>query len=389
MDASRFTSSKTGRLVRITTPIGRDWAFVPNALPAEWDFPSELWPILAEAKVKLARLDEKGRTLQNPSLLMVPLRKREALRSSSLEGTFATARELLLYELKPNQRSPRPQVSAWREVYNYDRSLIYGFDRLEDQTPNGLPLCLRLIKGMHRILMRNVRGGGKNAGEFRNRQVHVGSDRRYIPPPPENLQECLHNLERYLYDHGSRLDPLVLSYIVHYQFEAIHPFLDGNGRIGRALLSLTTRQWSDLSLPWLYMSAYFERYKDEYIDNMFRVSTHGDWSRWIAFCLRGTVEQCLDAIRRCDELNRIRQTMIETLGHRARMYTVIERMFFSPMFTSGDVMNWTGTSRPTANSDIRLLIDNGFVQHLMGNRPKTYFAPAIFGAAYSEDSDDD
>lgn len=390
MDASRFTDSRTGRLVRITTSGGRDWAFIPDPLPPEWDFPSELWPLLSEAKVKLARLDEKGRTLQNPSLLVVPLRKREALRSSSLEGTFATAEQLLLYELRPRKPSAAlDPVNDWREVYNYDMSLRHGFSRLDDRTPDGLPLSLRLIREMHRILMQDARGGRTAGGAFRARQVHVGSDRRYVPPPPESLHECLDSLERYLYHHGSRFDPLVLSYIVHYQFEAIHPFLDGNGRIGRALLSLTIREWSELSMPWLYMSAYFERYKDEYIENMFRVSTHGDWTRWIEFCLRGTVEQCVDAMRRADELNGIRQEMTEAVGHLPRMYPIIENMFFSPIFDTGDVMEWTGCSRPTAASDIRRLMEHGLVDYLMGARPKAYFAPAIIDAAYSEKGDEE
>ena len=388
MDKTKFTDSKTGRLVHISTREGHDWAFLPDPLPPQWNFPEKLWPLLAESKVALARLDERGGTLGNPSLLMAPLRRREALRSSSLEGTYATAEELMLFELQPREStSKRDPASAWREVHNYEMSLRYGFDRLVDQTTEGLPLCLRLIKNMHRILLENVRGDDQRVGKFRDRQVHIGSDRRYIPAPPEHLSEHLGNLERYLHEHGSKFDPLVLSYIVHYQFEAIHPFMDGNGRIGRALLSLTTRQWSGLALPWLYMSAYFERYKDEYVDNMFRVSTHGDWNRWIEFCLRGTVEQCHDAMRRCDELNIIRHKMNDALGHRPRMYHIIDGMFFRTIFTTGDVVKWTGSSRPTASSDIDLLIDHGFVRHLRGERPKVYFAPAIFSAAYSEDED--
>ncbi len=367
-------------------PEGEDWAFVPDPLPPKWEFPAHLWPILAEAREQLARLDEKGRTLANPSLLMAPLRRREALRSSSLEGTYATAQELLLFELSSKDSvTPKDETAAWREVLSYDQSLKYGYEKLDGEAPNGLPLSLRLIKEMHGLLMRGVRGHEKRAGEFRDRQVHVGSDRRYIPPPAERLLECLDDFERYLHEHGTEFDPLVLTYIVHYQFEAIHPFLDGNGRIGRALLSLTTREWSGLSLPWLYMSAYYERYKDEYVDNLFRVSTHGDWARWIEFCLRGTVEQCRDAMRRCDELNTIRRAMNAKLGGKPRMFTIIEKMFFYPIFKTSDVMKWTGSSRPTASSDIDVLIENGFVRHLMGGRPKTYFAPSIFQAAYSED----
>ena len=135
------------------------------------------------------------------------------------------------------------------------------------------------------------------------------------------------------------------------------------------------------------MSAYFERYKDEYIDNLFRVSTHGDWDRWVEFCLRGTAEQCRDAIRRCDKLNSIRNNWRDEVGHLPRMYKIIEQMFFSLSFHASDVMKWGQSSRPTAKADIEVLMKKGFVHHLMGQRPRTYYAPAIFDAAFSEERD--
>jgi Fic family protein len=386
VDATRFTDAKTGELVRITTPEGPDWAFLPNPLPPKWDFPDRLWPLLAEAREELARLNEMGRTMTNPTLLIKPLQRREALRSSSLEGTYATAQELIMYEMNPREPvSKGDPANDWREVFNYDRALKYGCRKLVDPTTEGLPLSSRLIRGMHRELLGDVRGNPKEAGEFRKRQVHVGSDRRYVPPPPESLDKCLEDFERFLHEHGDKYDPLVLAYIAHYQFEAIHPFLDGNGRIGRALLSLTILQWKKLFLPWLYMSAYFERYKDEYIDNLFRVSTHGDWDKWIEFCLRGTAEQCRDAIRRCDKLNTIRNDMRAQLGHLPRMNPIIDHLFFSTVFRVSDVMVWGQSSRPTAKADIETMIAKSFVRYLTGQRPKTYYAPSIFEAAYSEE----
>jgi Fic family protein len=326
--------------------------------------------------------------MANPSLLIHPLQKREALRSSSLEGTYATAKELLLFELDPKAPAAKEdhRVSDWREVFNYDRALRHA-TRMLTAEDSGLPLSLRLICEMHRILLGDTRGA-KTPGEFRRRQVHVGSDRRYIPPPPERLAECLQAFERYLHEHGERYDALVLSYLVHYQFEAIHPFLDGNGRIGRALLSLTTLKWSNLYMPWLYMSAYFERYKDEYIDNMFRVSTHGDWDKWIEFCLRGTAEQCRDALRRCEKLNGLRQSFHNQLRGLPRMYAFVESVFQRPAFTTKDVASWCSSSRPTAKADIKLLMEKGIVAHLEGKRPAAYYVPAIYAAAYSEEPED-
>ncbi len=389
MDETRFSHANTGGLVRIAGPYGSDWAFIPDPLPPKWEFPVELWPLLNEAHVLLTRLEERGRYISNPSLLIAPLQKREALRSSSLEGTHATAKELLLFELDPRDPvSKADPANAWQEVHNHDLALRHGYDKLQDQSPAGLPLSLRLIKEMHGILLKGVRGS-QRAGEFRDRQVHVGSDRRYVPPPPERLSECLDAFEKYLNDHGATFHPLILVYIVHYQFEAIHPFFDGNGRIGRALLSLTAQRWSELTLPWLYMSAFFERYKDEYIDNMFRVSTHGDWTRWIRFCLRGTIEQCKDSIRRCDALNGIRDAMLDELGSLPRMHSIIENMFFSPVFTINDAAKWGNSTRPTAKADIELLVRHKYVRHLMGRRPKKFFAPSIFKAAFSEEGSEE
>ncbi len=386
MDASRFTDGKTGELVRISTPEGPDWAFVPQPLPPAWRFPESLWPLLAQAREQLARLDEKGRTVANPTLLLQPLQKREALRSSSLEGTYATAKELLLFELNPREASSSSDpANAWREVFNYDQALRLGLQALTAEAPAGLPLSHRLIRNMHAVLLAGVRGRDKGAGEFRRRQVHVGSDKRYVPPPPEVVPRCMDDLEKFLHSGHGGLDPLVVSYLVHYQFEAIHPFLDGNGRVGRALLALTTFRWGGYAQPWLYMSAYFERYKDEYVDNLFRVSTHGDWGRWVEFCLRGTAEQCRDALQRCDQLNQLREEMHEKLGAYPRMHKIVEVMFRSPVFSAATIAKQCSTSMPTARGDLGRMVQAGFVKHLAGERPRHYYVPRIFSAAYSED----
>lgn len=384
MDITRFTTAKTGQLVPVATEDGPDHAFIPDSLPPAWEFPARLWPLLADAREQLARLDEKGRTVPNPTLLLDPLQKREALRSSSIEGTYATAKELLLFELAPREPASKDdKANDWLEVANYDFALRFGVRNLQD--PSGLPVSQRLIREMHRMLMRNVRGGDGTPGEFRTKHVYVGSGRRYVPPPPgPTLMKCLNDLELYLDQHGTKYDPLVLSYLVHYQFEAIHPFRDGNGRIGRLLLALTTYEWSKLYLPWLYMSAYFERFKDEYADNLFRVSTHGDWDRWIEFCLTGTVAQCRDAIKRCDALSAIRSRMHNALDGRPRMAHLIDQIFVSPVFTASKIAEWSRTSMPTARRDIEQLEQAGFVRYLSGERPRSYFVPLIFDIAYNE-----
>ncbi len=385
MDIKRFTDTKTGQLVQVTTDDGPDHAFIPDPLPPlNWEVPTTLWAMVAEAREQVGRLDGMGRNMKNPSLLLDPLQKREALRSSAMEGTYATAKELLLFELAPRDQSSRDDRA--REVANYDSALKHGVRRLRGDTTTGLPLSRRLIQEMHQILMEGVRGHDGYAGELRTKHVYVGSNQRYVAPPPGDvLVRCLNDLEAYIHDRTQVCDPLVRSYLVHYQFEAIHPFRDGNGRVGRLLLALTTYQWCNMSLPWLYMSPFFERFKDEYIDGMFRVSTHGDWDRWIEFCLLGTIAQCKDAMRKCEALDELRQAILDNMGTLPRMSPIIEGLFQQPVFTSGEIAKWGGEASPaTARRDIEELEKAGWVKYLGGERPKNYYVPSIIAIAYHE-----
>jgi Fic family protein len=382
MDATRFSQQKTGSLLKVITEDGPDHAFVPDSLPPKWEVPKHLWPLIVEARTQLGRLDEKGNRKPNPSLLLEPLQKREALRSSSIEGTYATAKELLLFELS---KKPLQGDEAVREVSNYEDALKFGVQNLKD-AKQGLPLSRRLIQELHRILMRDVRGHDGYAGEFRNKYVYVGSGQRYVPPPPgQALIDAMNNLEMFIHEKTPTMDLLVKSYVIHYQFEAIHPFRDGNGRVGRLLLALTTWFWCDMKLPWLYMSAYFERFKSEYVDNMFRVSTDGDWEKWIEFCLKGTIAQAKDAMRKLDALDKFEEEMKGKLGDRPRMTHIIERLFHRPLFDASIVAGWfDGVSLPTIRRDIDVLVEAGFVQHLQGFRPKMFFCPRILMIAYNE-----
>jgi Fic family protein len=235
--------------------------------------------------------------------------------------------------------------------------------------------------------MKGVRGHDGYAGKIRTKHVYVGSGQRYVAPPPGDvLVDTLNKLEMFVHEDSKSYDPLVRSYLIHYQFEAIHPFRDGNGRIGRLLLALTTWLWCNLTLPWLYMSAYFERFKDEYIANMFRISTHGDWDTWIEFCLRGTIVQAKDAMKKCDDLDDLQKKMKLQLGGRPPMSHLIECLFVAPVFTSVELVKWSGgrISLPTARRDIEELEKAGFVQYLDGGRPKTYYVPDILAIAYNE-----
>jgi len=289
-----------------------------------------LWPLLAQAKQSLGKLDGIGQTLTHPQLLLQPLQQREALRSSSLEGTYATPEELLLFELDPSEpKSEKDKANAWLEVANYRKAQREGYDYLEARNLN-----LGFVRSLHGWLMDGVRGQDKSPGQFRDCQVYIGSDRRYIPPPITHMNDCLLEFENILKTKPTKIDPLVACYLMHYQFEAIHPFKDGNGRVGRLLLALTTWKWCELSMPWLYMSPFFEKFKDEYIDSMFGISAVGDWSTFLELCLRGTIAQANDSILRCEKLNELKKTMHEKIvSGSIRMHTIIEGLFEFPILT--------------------------------------------------------
>lgn len=382
MDPKRFTDNKLGSLAPISAP-GPDVAFVPDPLPLSWSMPADMWPLLMAARESLARLDGVGRHLTNPQLLLVPLQQREALRSSSMEGTYATPEELLLYQM--DQRDPASdadQANDWREVLNYGRSLQLGVNLLQD----GLPISLRLVREMHRTLLSGVRGQDKRPSEFRDCQVHVGVGARFVPPPPNQVMACLDSFEKYHHAESS-VDPLIRAFMAHYQFETIHPFRDGNGRVGRLLLSLTVAHWLEMGSPWLYMSAFFERHKDEYIDRLFMVSADGQWAQWITFCLQGVVEQANDTIRRIDQLVALREDFANRVaqsGGNARLHGIVERLFVSPVVTIPAVAIAAEVTYPTAKSDITRLVDLGILKEGTGMTPKYFFSPQIYDIAFGD-----
>jgi len=381
VDKSAFTTESPGYLVPIEINGEADWSFVPNPLETEFVLASESWPLLLKAKEELARLDGVGRHLPNQELLLRPLQTREALTSSSLEGTYASPEQLLLYGMDPREpSSEKDPVNAWREVFNYGQALTQG----QQQVDEGYPLSLALVRQLHQSLLGGVRGADRTPGEFRKTQVHIGSTRRFIPPPPLEVPRCLNELEGYIKSE-SDVDPLVRCFMLHYQFETIHPFNDGNGRVGRLLLSLMIYKWCGLHSPWLYLSPFFERYKDEYIDNLFNVSAKCRWSEWIDFCLRATVSQSIDSIRRIDNLVALRQDYHDRTVHlsgAARLHPIIESLFAQPLVVISRLARIYGITYPTASSDVQRLVKVGILQELPNSYPKTFYAPEIMKIAY-------
>ena len=381
VDPSLFSERSPGRLVPVSTVRDVAHAFVPDLLPASWTWPNDLWPLLLEAHQCLSSLDGTGRHLQNPELVLGPLQNREAQKSSSLEGTYTDPQEQLLFALDPREGDSREDpVNARREVFNYTRALRLRRERKD------LPLSLRLIRELHHALMDGVRGSERAPGEFRRLQNQIGRPARFVPPPANELASLLDNFEKYLHA-ADQLDPLVRAFVAHYQFEAIHPFMDGNGRVGRLLLAVTIAEWCGLANQWLYMSDYFDRNKDTYIDRLFAVSARGDWVAWIAFCLRGVVEQARDTLRRYErliELNRDFHDRVNALGVSARYSRIIDELFLSPVMRVTRARDLTGVTYPTARSDLRTLERIGILTQMRGQARITYVCLPIVEIVYAD-----
>lgn len=366
MRAEQFTTRKTGRLVPISGVPAASHAFVPDPLPPRWDWPDRLWPPLMAAHKALARMDGIGKHLPNSMLLLRPLQTREAVRSSSLEGTYTDPEQQALFDLEPSDPlSESDPANAQREVFNYARAL-----RVRHAGRERLPLSLRLIRELHAVLMDRVRGSDQNPGNFRMRQNQIGRPARFVPPPAGALTDALDRFERYLHAE-KKFDPLVEAFLVHYQFEAIHPFMDGNGRVGRLLLSILIEEWCGLSNQWLYMSAYFDAHRDEYIDLLFRVSTHAAWESWIEFCLRGVLSQAQDTQSRCEKLLDLHQDFhdrVRKTKASVRLAAIVDDLFQTPVARVSHVAARHGVTYPTARSDLRKLEDAGILTPLPADR---------------------
>ena len=377
-----IAGSPVGSPVQLTMPGGPDWAFLPAALPPHYEVPYHLHRVLADARESLGTLNGICQTLDNPRLLLTPLQQREALRSSSMEGTHVHPMELLQYNLNPGEaKHENERRNAWHEVANHQRALTRGIDLL-----NELPFSNRLIREIHGTLLHNVRGADKMPGTFRPRQVQIGSDARFVPPPPKQVEPLMANLEEYL-NTASGVHPLIRAFIAHYQFEAIHPFLDGNGRVGRVLLSLCIGRWLSHEHPWLYMSAYFDEWKDEYVSGLYNVSIRGDWDAWLEFCLRGVVHQSQEAIRTCRSLYALRDDLLRRTSHLSkRMHAIVYDLFTMPVFQVSDLMEMGGSTRPTAQRDANKLVRAGIAKRVESTSVRTYYIPEIFHIAFENES---
>jgi len=375
MQPSDFTQDKYGRLLK--GPHGY-WAYVPGPLPPAIDITIDIVRELSDADRALSELVGVARTLPNPHLLIGPFVRREAVLSSRIEGTQASFSDLLFFESANLKEKEIPDV---REVSNYVRAMEYGLNRLRD-----LPLSLRLIREIHGILLERVRGQRQTPGEFRRSQNWVGPpgctlmDATYVPPPVDEMHNALDRFEKYLHA-KSDLPPLIRLALIHYQFEAIHPFLDGNGRVGRLLVTLLLCSEGLLPEPLLYLSAFFERYRDEYYRRLLEVGQRGKWKDWIIYFLRGVTSQSRDAIRRSDRLLALWQKYradLQEARASALLLQLVDELFSYPAITNRSAAQKLSVTPRSAQLNIEKLERANILREATGKlRNRVYVAHEI------------
>lgn len=369
----------TGHYAQGSLAGSRYRAFIPDPLPPDppLEFSSvELVARKERADQALGRLDGITTMLPDPELFLYQYVRKEALLSSQIEGTQSSLSDLLLFELDEAPGVPMDDVE---EVSNYVAALNHGLRRLRE---DDFPLSLRLIKEMHALLLQGGRGANKHPGEFRKGQVWLGGPSpalaHFVPPPPEALDDALAALERFLHEPPGRMPPLVKAALAHVQFETIHPFSDGNGRLGRLLIALILCSEGVLREPSLYLSLYFKRRRAEYYDNLDGVRVRGDWEGWLGFFLDGvaeTAQQAVDTAQRLLALMAQDRARIATLGKRAgNIGLVFDQFARRVIVTVPQIAPTIALSPPTIRSAVRALEDLGIVNELTGQQRHRVFA---------------
>ncbi len=371
--AERRSPQRRCRLVRCP---GGYQACVPEPLPPPVAWNSNLVAQLSSATLGAGKLAGEGRRLPNPHLVIQPFLRREAVLSSRIEGTETTLGELLADEAGGTVERNRADL---REVGNYVSALDYGLNRLPT-----LPLSLRLVRELHQRLMQGVRDDAATPGEFRRSQNWIGpagcslNDATYVPPPPSELMACLDAWERFLHD--ETLPPLVHVALAHAQFEAIHPFLDGNGRVGRLLITLLLVERDVLPTPLLYLSAWFEATRQEYYARLLAVTQEGAWEQWLAYFLRGVALQSEDALDRIGRINDLYTDWRARLGtgHSTLPARALDLFAAHPLWTASTLASRLDVSFTTAQRAIARLEAAGIVSLAWAaKRNRVYCARAI------------
>jgi Fic family protein len=367
MNAPEINRHRAGRY--LGQPTGYR-AFIPAPLPPDppIDLTGALRERLSEADYALGRLDGAVLTLPNPDLFVFMYVRKEAVLSSQIEGTQSSLQNLLAAEAQLFDPETPKDV---QEVANYVRALNHGLERLAE-----LPVSVRLIREIHAVLMERVRGGQLTPGDLRTSQNWIGpagatlSTATFVPPPPQEVPQALSDLEEFLHG-GAGLPPLVQVGLAHAQFETIHPFLDGNGRVGRLLITFLLTEKRLLKKPVLYLSHYFKRHRAEYYDRLQAVRDAGDWEGWLEFFLRGVTEVSAQATATAAAILRMREDyrarITEHLGRAAANgHRVMDRLFDHPIVTVATVRDWLGITPAGANQIVSRLEAVGLLREITG-----------------------
>lgn len=358
---------RSGRYVNQTTGYR---AFLPAELPPipPIDMEPELIRFLSDADRALGRLDGVATVLPNPDLFVAMFVRQEAVLSSQIEGTQSTLQDILSFEA---DRSDKTRPGDVEEVVNYVAAMNHGLRRLPE-----LPLSLRLIKEIHERLMKGVRGSEKTPGDFRRSQNWIGpagcnlNTADFVPPPPHEMMAALSNLESFMHDRDS-LPVLIQCGLIHAQFETIHPFLDGNGRVGRLLITFLLCERQILHRPLLYLSYYLKARRSEYYDRLTAIRTDGNWEGWLKFFLRGIYEVSLSATDVARQIMQLRETHRQLISEQITSYgnalKLHDRMFEAPTFSINSAKDIMGCAFATAATVVEQLQKHGLVREITGN----------------------
>lgn len=351
-------------------------AFIPAPLPPDppIEFSAPLATLLSRADIAIGRLDGEIRNVPNPDLFVAMYVRREAVLSSQIEGTQSTLEDLLAVELEPRVADFAQDVD---EIVNYVGAMNYGLDRLSD-----LPLSLRLIREIHEQLLRGVRGANKQPGQFRRQQNFIApagarsiEDATFVPPPVPRMKEALHDFELFLHREDD-LPVLVHVGIAHAQFETIHPFMDGNGRVGRLLVTFLLMHRRVLHRPLLYLSLFLKRNRDEYYDRLMAIRDEGDWEGWLEFFVRGVAETAEEATIKARSIVELRDehlTAIDSAGFAANARRLLDLLFRRPLVDVPLVRDELGVAFGTANKLVEQLADIDVIREVTGRRRDRVF----------------
>ena len=380
--------TSTGAYQTTTVAGDETRAFVPAPLPPQPPvvLDAALQRSLEAATLAVGRLDAITSLLPDPTLFLYTYVRKEAVLSSQIEGTQSSLSDLLMFERK---ETPGVPVHDAIEVSNYVAALERGLQLMRD----GLPLCIRLIREVHAVLLSHARGSSKAPGEFRHSQNWIGGTHPgnavFVPPPHTEVPDCMAALERFLNER--EFPVLIRAALAHVQFETIHPFLDGNGRVGRLLITLLLHDAGALQQPLLYLSLYFKKHRTEYYRQLNEVRLTGDWGSWIAFFLEGVEETATGAVDTCQRLDQLLATDSEHLegaGRRANSLMRAHDALSSQVIVSlTDVHRISGMSLPTATTAMLGLVERGIAREITGRQRNRLFAYDAYLAILSEDTE--